>query len=251
MTTFVTAIIDLEEKRINEKTYDRYFELFELLAKTGINIAVYGSNNFKQRLEDTTKIYSNVKIAKIMDLSDTWTYDTVTKVNINLPHIRNITKDTKNFMITMNSKIEYMKDAIIQNIFDSTHFAWIDFGIFHVFKNKQATIEKLIKIGSGKFPDKILVFPGCWPKYAMVETITNSIHWRFCGGFFLGDKSSLLSMWNLYRDILPTFISLYKTIVWEVNIWTYMETHCDWQPDWYKGDHDDSIIDIPNHYFLQ
>jgi hypothetical protein len=46
MTTFVTALIDLEEIRSNGKDNNRYLELFKLLADTGIPLCVYISNVF-------------------------------------------------------------------------------------------------------------------------------------------------------------------------------------------------------------
>jgi hypothetical protein len=63
-------------------------------------------------------------------------------------------KDTHNYMIAINSKIEVVQDAIKHNSFNTNHFAWIDFGIFHVFKKYYLATDMLSKIAKHKLVDK-------------------------------------------------------------------------------------------------
>jgi hypothetical protein len=37
-------------------------------------------------------------------------------------------------------------------------------------------------------------------------------------------------------------------MVWEVNVWSAMVYDINWKPSWYKDDHNDSIIAIPEQY---
>jgi hypothetical protein len=255
MTTFVTALIDLEEKRPDGKDSNRYFELFNLLASTGIPLCVYISQKFDDKLKTISNKYSNVKIMKIVNLSDTWTYNIANKYKLNLPNNRCLIKDTNNYMIAINSKIEFSHNAIHNNPFNTNHFAWIDFGIFHVFHNHKSSTDMLVKISKQKLIDKLLVFPGVWSIESKHENynlqfLIDNVNWRFCGGFFIGDKYSLLDMWKKYKNYFEKFISETNKIVWEVNIWTAMETFTDWSPKWYQASHDDSIIFLPDEYFV-
>jgi hypothetical protein len=35
-------------------------------------------------------------------------------------------------------------------------------------------------------------------------------------------------------------------MVWETNVWSLLEEYYGWRPDWFKADHNDSIIHIPD-----
>jgi hypothetical protein len=249
MTTFVTALHLLDGFNVPGKSHDIYFDLFEKLAGTGVSIAIYSSKIFEERMEKLCEKYVNIKLFKVQELSDSWTYKTITKFNPELPANRNPIKDSLEFMIAMNAKIEYVQEVIVKNPFNTKYFAWIDFGIFHVLKNIQLANNIITKIGTGKLVDRLLVFPGCWQKNYQISLLFNNIHWRFCGGFFIGDEDSLIHMWNIYQQYLPQFLSQYKKVVWEVNIWTAMETFACWSPEWYQGNHDDSILSLPDKYF--
>ena len=44
-------------------------------------------------------------------------------------------KDTLKYMIIMNNKLDFVKKAIEINIFNSSQFIWVDFGIIHINKS--------------------------------------------------------------------------------------------------------------------
>lgn len=71
------------------------------------------------------------------------------------------------------------------------------------------------------------------------------ICWRFCGGFFIGDKNSLLSFYDVSIARFEEFLNLTKKLVWEVNYWAWLELMGYISPVWYLADHNDSIINIP------
>jgi hypothetical protein len=224
LVTFVTALIDLQEDRPNEKNVEKYLSLFERLNSTGIRIHLFVSPNYADRVHVSNGVIQTIQLSELT---------TFQKCPQELPEHRTITKDTRNYLILMNSKVELVKRAIESGKHDSTHFAWIDFGICHVVRNPQ----KLREINA--LPDKCMYIPGC------VEKSTpefDRIRWRFCGGFFLGDRQSILDFYSMYE---VHFSSLPK-LTWEVNVWEYFEFF-GWKPDWYKADHDDSIIAVPYH----
>jgi hypothetical protein len=89
--------------------------------------------------------------------------------------------------------------------------------------------------------------PGCWDKLPAGEVgqIMNGVYWRFCGGFMLGDASSIINFYHLYNEFFPIFMRTHKKLVWEVNFWGWLEANTDWNPRWYSADHNDSIIKTP------
>ena len=117
-------------------------------------------------------------------------------------------------------------------------------------------LENMIKKDLKK---NLLVIPGCWgdiylgvgkDSHLLYPWLSNiNISWRFCGGFFLGDKYSLVQFFNKFKSLWTFFLSK-KNITWEVNIWHIMELQNLITPLWFKADHNNTIINIPNECYL-
>jgi hypothetical protein len=89
--------------------------------------------------------------------------------------------------------------------------------------------------------------PGCWNfKCENIEALKDSICWRFCGGFFMGDKNSLTSFYHVSISHFEEFLKISEKLVWEVNYWAWLEASGYISPIWYLADHNDTIIDIPS-----
>lgn len=227
--TFVSAFIDLDESRPVDKSLPRYFQLFHTLASTGIRFHLFMSHKYRGQLALPNGIIEYI------DLDELDFYKIAPK---GLPEHRNMLHDTRNFLILMNAKIELVKRAIQSQMHSSSHYAWIDFGICHMFRVPQITLPHIKDISTTEFPETCTFFPGCWEQPASIFTHVN---WRFCGSFFLGDARSLMNFYEMYAREYPTLPNL----VWEVNVWSHLET-LGWKPNWYKADHDDSILNIPH-----
>jgi len=152
-----------------------------------------------------------------------------------LPEIRNMEKDTFEFIALMNSKTEFMVKALRH--VDTPYIAWIDFGIAKIFKQPETTLARLKHIIAP--PGKVLI-PGCWGPSAASEV--NRVVWRFCGGLFFCDVPTLIR----FDKYVAARVEAATTLTWEVNVWAEIEiTH----PDlfhWYKADHNDSIVNGPS-----
>lgn len=249
--TFVTAFLDLNEDRSKDKDPDRCFNLFRKLASSGISICLFVSSNFLNNAIAICSEYSNIYLMPTIELTDTWTYNHTKYIqNLELPNSRTTYHDTFNFLVLMNSKIEFVNKAIEKNPFNTHHFAWIDFSICHVI-HEQDTLQRLNIYGHSNLKDTMCLFPACWTKEQSaleMSNICNSIHWRFCGGFFIGDKYSLISLYTIYREYYTHFLEINKTLVWEVNFWAWLENKGYWSPEYYLADHNDSILSIPGDY---
>lgn len=261
MTTFVTSFINIynnNNENSNESNTFRIEKLMELV-NTGINLCIYVDSTIIDNVTEKTSKYLNVKVMRTVSLCDLFSFKVCSSVNeLKLPFTDNEKKDTKEYMMLMNSKIEFIHDAIQHNVFRTNNFAWIDFSISKIFTSTNY-ITVLNEINNMKYNGKILAIPGCRNKLLSEPNINindeirndlSSICWRFCGGFFLGDKDSLENFYDKYIELFPKFIQKYKMIVWEVNFWAWMEcnSNCNWEPNWYSANHDDSIIEIPHTF---
>jgi len=252
--TFVTSYIKIYEDDYDiNRTFEKRLEFFLKLADTGINICIFISPEFEEIFTDICGKYKNIK------LIDIYTKDTLRFSNkyfpevdlYNLPNNRNHLKDTKNYMYLMNSKIDFVKKTIDINPFSTEYFCWFDFSLPYIFKNTNKTIEQIKFISQQKYKDTFLIFPGCWNcKINDINFIKDNICWRFCGGFFIGDKKSLINFYELSINNFTKFLSITKTVSWEVNYWAWLESNTDFKPLWYLADHNDSIINIPENLYI-
>jgi hypothetical protein len=63
-------------------------------------------------------------------------------------------------------------------------------------------------------------------------------------------SKSLVNFYNLYQIFFPIFINEYKTIVWEVNFWTWLEIVKDFNFGWYYSEGNyDGIAKLPKIAF--
>jgi predicted GH43/DUF377 family glycosyl hydrolase len=253
--TFVTSFFYIYEKDYDEKKSALWrVERFREIAETGIQICIYTCPFYEQHVKNLEAEFpENVRWMKTMELNDTMIAKSLSNGSF-LPAQRNENKDTTEYMILINSKTQFMADSIERNPWNSTHFAWIDFSISYVFQEKDKTLILLRSLAKRTFQSTCFIIPGCWPKFnnEYISHITDTIFWRFCGGFFLGDAASVLQFHQLYVLHFRHFIFKYNKLVWEVNFWAWLESiDCDWNPSWYIADHNDSILFIPPEFFSQ
>ena len=255
--TFVTAFMNIYND--DETKLLWRIEKFREIAETGISLCVYVDKTGFELLPLLGPLYPNMVIMPVISLEETMVNKICNKyTDLSLPRIRNESKDTFEYLILMNSKIEFLNDAIEKNPWQSTHFAWIDFNVSHVFSDIKHSTNYLKNIyGSSHTPLSgvplydFLAIPGCWGPIqdnTDMSVILDNVHWRFCGGFLIGDRKSIIEMYQLYYSYFPTFIEKYRTLVWEVNFWAWLEGRYEWFPNWFSADHNDSIIVIPTDY---
>ena len=141
--TFVTALIDLNEDRSRERSPETRINLFRHIANSGVAICLYVSSTYEDIAKELENEYKNIKLMPIINLEDTQTYKIINELNPDLPPTKTDYHDTRQFIILMNAKSEYVYNATLINPFNTTHFSWIDFSIFHVIKNILAIYHKI------------------------------------------------------------------------------------------------------------
>jgi hypothetical protein len=245
--TFVTAIYDIyNEKDFDErKTKENRIARFEELASTGIQISLFCCNKYNELLKETLNKYNNVKLLEVIDLSNTTIsklcqqHELDNNIKLDLPSSKHPIKDSREYMILINSKVEFTKKAIDINIWNSNIFYWIDFSIFYVLNNKTLCSNKLTNLKYINYHNNLYI-DGCWSQN--YYDFTNNVNWRFCGGIFYGTTDCINNFYDAYIKYFPQFLKQYNKLVWEVNFWHWLEINGYLKPQWYQADHNDSII---------
>lgn len=251
MITFISSLLYLNEH--DKIQFNQTIERFSLLIEN-INVIIFVSFEYLHYFQSLQNKENIIIIP--FELSNTWIYRFCTAIRehifLDLPKTRNLEKDTFEFILNAHAKHELIEIVINQNKWNTTHFAWIDFTIVNMFHNLTSTIGYLKMLNVQSFKSNFITFPGCWQKLNKenaIETILGNVHWRFCGGYFLGDQLSIIQFCKLYREQIEIFIKDYKTLIWDFNFWAWLEitfstdtSSSDLNIEWYSGDHNDSIV---------
>jgi hypothetical protein len=164
---------------------------------------------------------------------------------LSLPSHRTDTKDTREFMALINTKLEMVWRTIPYMPSTITHVGWIDAGIAKILRNpvdhtRDSFSSLLSRLPS--FTKNAMYLPGCWS--SVTAPSDNTVCWRFCGGFFFMPSSAVSDIYALLTEVLEHWIQRGKT-TWEVNVWADAEVR---RPDrfvWWSADHNDSMFRVP------
>lgn len=203
----------------------KYIENFHYLADSGVPIGVYLDPSLREFEDSIVGRRSNVTILDYVVPDRSFlTGDIV------LPLHRNESKDTVDYMAIQLMKLNLCARASVDYRIGTPNIAWIDFGIFHMIADKERSQTFL---HSYKLPERYsrILSPGCWEgrNYGW-----DKVAWRYCGSLLIGPRDAWIPAYSAQQkkvlDALPR-------ITWEVNIWAELELF-----DWYKADHNDSMI---------
>lgn len=249
-TTFVTALFKIYDATcINGKTLEKRLEWFNHIAKCNIPIYLCIDEESATTIRPSFDGFTNIYWKIMPSFKETWTFRKCEEFREKLPCERNVEKDTFEYLALMNAKTEFINLAISDDIFHTKQFAWIDFNVFHIIKNIEATSANIVHISQNLLANDCVIFPGCWDAGTCARSLWTRINWRFCGGFFIGTMDSLRNMHTLIEAGLSEILRRHGGLTWEVNLWSELENTTSWRPRWYKADHNDSILQIPNAFF--
>jgi len=213
---FVTAFL---RPNTPYRSVDTYFTEFGHLASTGVPILLFLDTEFADRT-----FPPNVQVVSTT-LDKTWLPS-----HIELPANRNTNKDTVEYLCIQLSKLKYL--TLAREFTSDPFLAWIDFGAFHMFRDKNACSDYIRTIAGADFPrDKILA-PGCWSS-GIYDW--NSVCWRFCGTFLIGHRDLFPPAYEHQMRLVRTML---PRLTWEVNYWAQMDERF----EVYTANHDDTLL---------
>lgn len=155
----------------------------------------------------------------------------------------NPNKDTLGYMTTMCHKTEWIRTAIQENPFSTDQFIWVDFGIYHVIRDRERFYSAIEKASLQKY-NRVRIASCRDPSNTIIpEDIYRRIAWYFAGGVFGGNTESLLKFAEKTKKKCIDIIESKKHIMWEVNVWylVYKDYADLFEP--YHSLHDISIIE--------
>ena len=226
--TFVTAYY-----KIYAGSNEAYVEQFKRFAVRGYPIIIFTDQESRPHL-DTVADLPNITIRSDLPFDNLAVSRLFPKTTTELPANRNAEKDTYEYLVLMNSKMEFMTKADVS----TGRLAWIDFGISKIIKNMDLAFKKINNLSIPV--DKALI-PGC---HEPTQVLIDRVHWRFCGGLVFTTKSFLDTLFTETMRVLGD-LARHKKLTWEVNVWAMLEEERSTLFKWYKADHNDTIFDFP------
>ena len=152
---------------------------------------------------------------------------------IQLPALRNVDKDTPEFLALMNTKAAMVArvaeaDAQARALPALSSYAWIDAGIVKLWdQNVDALRENLETVVCTPVPAATLVATGIWPQMMPHAAHghpcgAQSVYWRYCGGFFAIAGESVQAICGVLSE---RYLALLRGghSTWEVNVWALLE----------------------------
>jgi hypothetical protein len=228
-SVIVSAFIYLNTDR--DKSLDFYVNKGKQLIEQPVKKVIFMDSNLIDLFESdnlTTIIpttFSDIYLTKFNNLDNT----------INSTNYK---KDTYDYFKIQCNKTEWMRQAI--DLFpEENNFIWVDFGIFHIFKNVVPDFNKNVEYQN-------IRIPCIWNlknKYPYLD-ITRDIHWYFCGGVFGGNKNSIIKFADLVKAKCTELMDI-NVLMWEVNVWylVYLD-----HPDLFNEYYTDHCIKMITDY---
>ena len=214
---------------ISYRSPDKYFDFFEKILISGIPVFLYMDEQYKERTEELLKYYPHFTVLGYVKLDTSWVPD-----NVILPSQCTPNKDTMEYFCIQLSKLQHMADASSKIPSTFTHLAWIDFGIFHMFKDRPRMVRALQELSMYKFDQGKVWSPSCWLSKENYE-LWDRPCWSHSGSILIGDRDLYKDLYKRQQELVKKYL---PKITWEVNYWTMMGDAF----TLYKGEHNDSIL---------
>lgn len=237
--TFVSALYNIYN---DNKVSDRLTKDVLKLLGSNLNLIIYVDSFFFNVIKDIS-YKDNIIIIKC-PLTKISIYSNIIKQKnkLTLPSMRNIEKDTCEYMALVNSKFEFLLKSI--SLIETPYIAWIDAGISKILSNPEDMFNSISKYNIENL-DTILI-PGAYQKDISFKDLQTNIYWIFLGGFFICAKDIINKFYFSLEETIKKFIQ-YNSIVWEVNVWVELSKTMKIF-EWYKADHNDTMFIIPEKY---
>jgi len=226
VVTFVTALYLPSGPTF--KKIDKYFELFERLASTGILLVVFLDSRLRERGEMLRYRFPNIMRIEygVLDRGSTVR-------DVILPSVRNYEKDTADYMYIQLTKLRLMSQVALE-MDDGGKIAWIDFGIYHMFRDYSQCDKLLRRIAVGDFSCDRIISPG-YTNF-VDDWYFENICWKHCGSLLIGEADLFIKAYMRQTELVSENM---PRLTWEVNYWAMMDEHF----EIYKANHNDLILE--------
>lgn len=217
------------------------------LLQSPIHLILYADDYYYQQLvTHVTNRVNNRIILILKPLSELTTYQRLweCKDKLILPTHRHLIKDTFEYMLLMNAKVEFL--SLAEPLIKTPYAGWIDAGIGKIFKNPTAEFDKLSNLNIHNLT-KILIPGPQWNPHLTIRDLQDSVRWNFCGGYIILPIDKINVFYKMTEEVITQCI-VERWFAWEVNLWVVMYRREPHHFHWYWGDHDESILNVPKEF---
>jgi hypothetical protein len=212
--TIVTAFVGNVNKNKN-RTMDEYIDFGKKLLKIpNPKIVFIDYDSYQVLVEDDYPFTTFIPMVK----EDIYLYNYKSQITNFFIHSGNSDKDSLEYLFVQCNKTEWVSKAIDLNKYKTEQFIWIDFGIYHMIKEKEL-FEPLILSMTEKSYDSLRIASCKYKGYSVDYNVYEIITWTFAGSIFGGNKESLLEFAFLVKKEILNTIREKNNLMWEINIW--------------------------------
>jgi tetratricopeptide (TPR) repeat protein len=233
--TFITGYYQIERR--GSYAAVNYMAHFKTLVETGAPLVFFHDPGTLEEELKPLREFPNLKIVEAArDTFRVWQAAAEESGEMEIPAGGHPDKDTADYLRVQNMKTELVVRGLEHC---STPFvAWIDAGICKVVGDQELFVRQLKRMQNCSLPADKITLPGCWP---CGEYGRDNVSWRFCGGFFICPRD-LTTEFN--EQSLNVLLGV-KKLTWEVNVWAEVEQGGARFFNWYSGDHNNKMFDVP------
>jgi len=240
MATLVTAFMT-NVNNIGFRSYEKYIELGKILLNQPIpTVCFLEKHIYDQYFSSSLNLFPYTHFI-MFEKEDNYLVQYQSELCNYFVNTDNPTKDTPGYMFVQCHKTEWIRQAIQANPFCTSDFIWVDFGIFHMIRDKMEFALQLDAI-SRKKQIRVRIASCVNPNQNCHYDPFHTITWYFAGSIFGGNAEFLLNFADKMRELCLHIIHQRKHIMWEVNIWylLYKQYPSIFSP--YLCNHDISIL---------
>lgn len=217
--TIVSGYLVLDIKRPpkkNSQIYD-YIDKAKSTLLIPQKMVLYVSDvitDIVKKIRDDAGLMDKTRIISISKEKSLYMYDKLDKIKENVR--KNVSPyDIAEYILAVNSRYGYLKDAIEKNYFGTDYFAWVDFSAGHI-----VDIPKNMKITYSQHEKVRIAWIGRY-------TNGNFIYNHFClgGGVFLGYKTVMKELIRLHDEKFKELMDMGYNINDDKLLFTIMERY--------------------------
>jgi hypothetical protein len=240
--TIVSGFVSNANKHPFHKN-GRYLETGKLLLKSNVQKIVFLDPEMFANIKETDYDPANTRLV-LYQKKDMYYMKYMDRL-INYFPSEHPEKNTKECLMTIWNKTEYVREAIKINPFNSETYVWVDFGIRYVCScTDEEFIEKINRLNKPALNNQIRT-GGIWnmQNEHYCRDIIRQVCWFFAGGVFGGRKDILITFADEMRKTCDELVSTRNTATWEVNLWYLIYKKFPHMFNIYPADHNDTILD--------
>lgn len=166
--------------------------------------------------------------------------------------------DTYDYIMNSHAKVACM-NYVVNYIFTNTPSAyiWLDSEITSLLTSQEQVeasifMKHLANRATLNIPDKMILVGSGEESQPVIDEnrLISDVCWRFFSKMIIGNHVSIRNFWKLYENYFLMFLIKYKTLVWSVNFWAWLETNKLFSPIRYSAKFNYTIFaNLPKHLY--